>query len=121
VLLGIFGGTHWELGELFGNTLGTEKKSSNIPSLPLPPQKPKRKKNWALLSLCLSLLIGCMKIIFKKLFVNIFQVGFPKSLNSLQQHLNMSKVTLNFNWEHNNFFPRASQIGLGNCGCSLEG
>jgi hypothetical protein len=49
-------------------------------------------------------------------------MGFPKSLNSLQQHLNMSKVTLNFNWEHSNFFPRASsQIGLGNCGCSLEG
>ncbi len=48
-------------------------------------------------------------------------MGFPKSLNSLQQHLNMSKVTLNFNWEHSNFLPRASQLGLGNCGCSLEG
>jgi hypothetical protein len=43
VLLGIFWGTHWELGELFVNALRTEKNQI-FPLSPYPPKNRKGKK-----------------------------------------------------------------------------
>jgi hypothetical protein len=77
VLLGTSYGTHWEIEEHFGNltktgwelygkTLRTEKKKSTSP-----PLCPLQRKNYALL----CLLIGCIKFIFPKRFVIIFNLN----------------------------------------------
>ncbi len=77
VLLGTSYGTHWEIEEHFANltktaweldgkTLRTLKKKSTTPPAPAP-----KEKNYALL----SLLIGCIKFLFPKQFVIIFNLN----------------------------------------------
>jgi hypothetical protein len=57
--------THWE----------QEKNQKKIPLLLLLPfTKPKRKKKLGLLTYLSRLLIGCMKLFFKKLFATIFNL-----------------------------------------------
>jgi hypothetical protein len=76
VVLGTSYGTHWEIEEHFGNltktvweldgkTLRTEKIKSTCPLRPL------QTKNYALL----SLLTGCIKFLFPKRFVIIFNLN----------------------------------------------
>jgi hypothetical protein len=64
------GETTWELGNLLGTYfkhIGNKESTKN--SLPWP----KKKKNSG--PCMLSLLIGCMKLLFPKLFVAIFGLG----------------------------------------------
>jgi hypothetical protein len=61
--------TTWELGEPYGNTLGTRKKTKNPPSYL--PQRKKLDPHECML----SLLIGHMKLLFPKLVVTIFGLG----------------------------------------------
>jgi hypothetical protein len=68
VLLGTSWGTIWELGAPFENLMGTWKRIKNSS-----PTSPKGKK-WTPHEGMLSLIIGCMKLLFPKLFVTIFSL-----------------------------------------------
>jgi len=57
------------------NTLGTHWEHGRKQKLALPPTSPKKKKNWTLEECMLSLLIGCMKLLFPKLFCHQFWPG----------------------------------------------
>jgi hypothetical protein len=57
-------GTLWELGN-----------SSGTYPTPWPPQK-KEKRNWIVHECMLSLLVACMKFLFRKLLVTIFGLGY---------------------------------------------
>jgi hypothetical protein len=59
------------LWELEGNMLGTNEKRKQILS-PHPKLKRKKERHFECM---LSLLIGCMKFLFPKLFMTIFGVG----------------------------------------------
>jgi hypothetical protein len=63
------------------NTLGTEKVKYSLS--PPTPQKPKKQKNWALLFLSLSLLIGCMKKFILKFVCQHFSGGLMESMGSM--------------------------------------
>jgi len=65
-------GTHWELE---GNMLRTKEKWKKIlPSTPPKTQNLKEKKSRHV-ECMLSLAIGCMKFLFPKLFITIFDLG----------------------------------------------
>ncbi len=66
VLLGTYWGTHWEL---YGN-----RKPKKNPSA----RDPRENKLGPCLSM-LSLLLGCIKFLFLKLFVTIFHLGYWKA------------------------------------------
>jgi hypothetical protein len=44
---------------------------------PLPPAQKKKKKHWTPHECMLSLLIGCIKLLFPKLFVTVFDLHKP--------------------------------------------
>jgi hypothetical protein len=61
------------LGEHIGNLLGTKENSKRSSPLSRLTPKLKRKKT-RYFECMLSLLIGCMKVLFPKLFVTIFNL-----------------------------------------------
>jgi hypothetical protein len=75
VLLGSSKGTTWEHFENLIVTLWEHiwKEAKNNPKKSLTP--PPKEKNWTPNDCMLSLLIGCMKVLFPKLFVPIFDLG----------------------------------------------
>jgi len=76
VLLGVSGGYLWKPDE---NSMGTwwehirTKKKTHPPASP--PRIHTQEKDWTPHGSMLSLLIGCMKLLFPKLFVTIFGLG----------------------------------------------
>jgi hypothetical protein len=67
-----------------------DKKNKKIPS---PTSRRRRKKNWTSHECMLSLLIGCMKPLFPKLFVTIFgtnQTSYTNIFNCSSQPSNQT-------------------------------
>jgi hypothetical protein len=64
-------GTSCELGDHHENMIGTRKKTKN----PFPTPPTLKEKNWTLHECMLSVLIGCLKLLFPKLFVTLFGLG----------------------------------------------